>query len=512
MRNYLNGNWIVSSASISCTYHAGRLTLSNTGDESGFARLVVTRRPRNGWHTAQLEGSILERTAGPLYFVNEANHILGEASLGSTALFLVDGAAELALYIQIPPHCSFEYSILVINKLSRFAMKPVESYCDQALTSRTAIVVPTYPTLENKYLCAFVHARVKAYRDAGLAVDVICARDADGYGIYDYEDVCVLRVPKDALGRLLARKAYDSVALHFFDETFARAIDGQGLGKTRLVLWSHNPETRYWEWPLFTTPYFTELPALTDEQKELFRQRDAIVKAFNEKTNVSWVFISEAQQKRAEELVGVTFNRAHVIPNIVDEERFPYAPKDPHLRTKVFCVRKFDDIATYAIDIDVATVIELSKRDVFDRLTFDFFGDGPMFDSLLEPISHFENVRLHKRFLSHDEIALEHARHGIGLFATRFDSQGVSMCEAAMSGMAVVSSDIDAANFFLPNDLGLLCEVENPVAYADVIERLATDEDYFQTCSASCHDKIYRLCRREMTIDKEIALLTDSLG
>ncbi|MBO4352936.1 MAG: glycosyltransferase family 4 protein [Eggerthellaceae bacterium] len=342
-------------------------------------------------------------------------------------------------------------------------------------------------------------------------MDVICARNSDGYGAYEYENVRVLRIPITELGHVLVREAYDAVLLHFFDEVYAAALDGVGLGKTRLFLWSHNPETRYWEWPLFTTPYFTEPPELTEDQRRLFEQKDAFVKIFNNKPNVSWIFISEAQKKRAEELIGISFNRSHVIANLVDEQRFPYAPKDPALRTKVFCVRKFDNIATYAVDLDVAAVLELSKRPVFGQMEFDFFGDGPLFDTLLEPIRHLENVRVHKRFLSHDEIAQQHATHGIGLFATRFDSQGVSMCEAAMSGLAVVSSDIDAANIFLPNDLGLLCETENPAAYADAIERLATDPDYFARCSAACHEKVFSLCRREMTIDKEIALLQNSL-
>lgn len=511
MRNPLKGNWHITGDGITCSFNSGKLVVANSSDDAGFMRLSLKSSPRDGWYYANLDGTVIERTAGPLYFVNENNHILGDASIGSTSLFRLDDCKELALFVRVPEHCTFAFSNLNITRPWRSQKSAARSFLNETLHSHVAVVVPTYPSIENRYLCAFVHARVKAYRDAGVQVDVICARDSKGYSAYEYEGVHVLRIPIDELGHTLARKAYDAVLLHFFDESHAAVLDGVGLGRTQLLLWSHNPETRYWEWPLFTTPYFTEPPELTDEQKRLFAQKDAIIKAFNEKPNVSWVFISEAQKKRAEELIGISFNRVHVIANLVDEQRFPYTPKDPALRTKVFCVRKFDNIATYAIDLDVAAVLELSKRPIFNEMEFNFFGDGPLFDTLLEPLRHFENVHTHKRFLTHDEIAQQHAVHGIGLFASRFDSQGVSMCEAAMSGLAVVGSDIDAANIFLPNDLGLLCEVENPTAYADAIEGLATNPDYFSQCSAACHEKVFSLCRREMTIDKEIALLKNAI-
>ncbi|MEG0454542.1 MAG: glycosyltransferase, partial [Bacteroides sp.] len=123
------------------------------------------------------------------------------------------------------------------------------------------------------------------------------------------------------------------------------------------------------------------------------------------------------------------------------------------------------------------------------------------------PLRAFENVHLHQHFLSRSEVAQIHREHGVALFATRFDSQGVSMGEAAMSGLAVISSDIDAARCFLPTDQGLLCEVENPVAYADAIERLYCNPECFLLASRSCRDKMYRLCRREETVDREIELI-----
>ena len=346
---------------------------------------------------------------------------------------------------------------------------------------RLAVVVPTYPSEDNMYLCAFVHSRVKAYLQAGIDVEVLCVWDYyEDHTEYEIEGVHVTRLIPGSL-------------------------------EAHLFLWSHNPETRYWDWPLFTTPYFTHPAKLTHEQTEEFTKRDAVIRQLNNQSNVSWVFVSETLKKRSEELIGIHFNRAHVISNLVDEKVYQFSKRNKETRHKVIVVRKFDNVNTYAIDINVQAIVELSKRRIFKDLTFDIYGSGPMFENLTEPIKDFENVNLHEHFLSQSELKEAYDNHGIGLFATRFDSQGVSMCEAAMSGMPVVSSNIDAANYFLPNDIGLLCDVENPCEYADVVEKLARNRWYYNKCAKACRQKIEKRCSRAQTVEKEIDLFWRSI-
>ena len=71
-------------------------------------------------------------------------------------------------------------------------------------------------------------------------------------------------------------------------------------------------ETRYWDWPLFTAPYFSDLPEISPKQEDEFVERDAVIARYNSKPNVSWVFVSEALKQRSEELLGFTFRRLHV--------------------------------------------------------------------------------------------------------------------------------------------------------------------------------------------------------
>lgn len=484
--------------------------MTNTGEGDVLFRSVIPGGCDEGYHIVSFEGESVSGSAGVLYVVDEYNHVLAEATLNSRTLIELPHAEEYALLVKVFPRSEIA--------ITRASIRPektddaVRRFCEGALRGTVGIVVPTYPTHENKYPCAFVHARVKAYREARVPCDVICAFDYEGYCSYEFEGVWVLRVPLEVLADLLKWHRYKAVLLHFFDLRFARALDSAKLEDVPIFLWSHNPETRYWDWPDFTAPYFSKRPVLTRGQIAEFEERDSVIRRYNELPNVSWVFVSEALKQRSEELVGITFDRSYVIPNLVDEKVFAYRDKSPDLRKRVFLVRKFDNIATYALDIDVACIVELSKRPFFSDMEFDLYGAGDFYDELVKPVRGFDNVHLHRRYLTRDEIATAHRDHGIALYATRFDSQGVSMGEAAMSGLAVVSSDIGAARCFLPTDQGLLCDVEDPVAYADAIERLYMDPAHFAEATRSCHDKMYRLCRREETVDKEIELINDAVG
>ena len=60
---------------------------------------------------------------------------------------------------------------------------------------RLAVVVPTYPSEDNMYLCAFVHSRVKAYLQAGIDVEVLCVWDYyEDHTEYEIEGVHVTRL------------------------------------------------------------------------------------------------------------------------------------------------------------------------------------------------------------------------------------------------------------------------------------------------------------------------------
>jgi len=349
----------------------------------------------------------------------------------------------------------------------------------EKLSGDTLLVTPGYPNVDNKYLCGFVHTRVKAYQKENWNIDVLCIDNAHNVGSYEYEDVKVMKGNFYFLRQVLQNKKYKKILIHFFDENYANVLESIDTSDTKLYFYLHGAETLYRDWSKFASHYFEEETRINDELEEKFQIKDYYIKKYSKIKNAKWIFVTDFTKERCEELLDIKFNNYDVIPCLVDTDLFYYEKKDIEQRKKIFVLRKFDDYNSYSIDTVVRIILELSHREIFNDLEFDIYGDGSLHDKLLMPIRQFKNVHVHKKFLTHEEIKEVHKTHGIALFPTRFDSQAVSSCEAASSGCAVITSDIPGVRQFIPDDLGVMCRVENYKEYANVIEKMYNNPDYF---------------------------------
>lgn len=505
--DYINRQWFkVKNQAISARHKHGALHLKNPSDRHGFFAIPQLFE-KKGVETIQIriEGTTTQGDAVTFQLLNLKRTILSEISFNSSAILPIP-SERFIFSIKIPAH-----SETVIRTLDiAFSDKPAEPY--SALLenkSEILIIAPSYPTEENKYFGAFVHSRAKAYQDAGVKFDLVCAYTETNNCNYSFEGVQVHRMSMLMLRNLLQRKKYSTILLHFFDAEYAKILDAVDLKQTRLFFWVHGPETLYWDWSEMTDPYFVPKSKLTEAQITKFRANDILIKRYNDNPNVHWIFVSEWIKKRSEELIRIHFKNFTVIPNFVDEKNFSFEEKPAEQRFKIFILRRFENINKYAMDVNVRTILELSRREIFDQLEFHIYGTGLCYDNLIAPVRQFSNVHLHRHFMTHSEIARAHKQSGIGLFATRYDAQGVSVCEAAMSGLVIVSSENEAIAEFLPSgeEDGLLCETENYVAYADRIESLCQDPKKFSELSRKCHDKVYEKCNFNQTIQREIDLI-----
>lgn len=507
--NLLKKNFIkFKNSGIQIRREANGLRIVNPTDRHGFALytgLINTKKMTSIF--VRFGGKILEGNGAIFQILRTNRSILSETSFNSTSTYTVNAKSAL-LSIKIQAH-----SEVFIDRMDvEFSSTPIDAFDDlfeNLLKSDNdlLIITPSYPTEENKYFGGFVHSRVKAYKKSGISFDLICAHEYPNTCNYRFEGIDVTRTNFYGLRRLLTKKKYKTILLHFFDDKYARILDACDLTDTNLYFWVHGPETLYWDWSKMTDPYFVGETPLNGEQQKHFKANDELIARYNSYPNVHWVFVSQWIKNHSEKLIGLSFNNSVVIPNFVDEENFNYVEKDPELRKKIFFVRRFENISKYAIDVNVRTILELSRRDFFSELEFHIYGTGDHYDTIIAPVKDFPNVKLHRKFLTHTEISQVHKQNGIGLFATRYDAQGVSMCEAAMSGLAIVSSQNDAIAEFLPGETGILCDTEDYVAYADLIEKMVRDPEYFSLVSKACHQKVYDKCCFEATIAQEIQMI-----
>ena len=428
-------------------------------------------------------------------------------TLNGTSSMEISAPCWLHLSLKIPANSEAEITEITLE--TREEELDLVDSC--SAENDVLVITPDYPSTDNLYLCAFAHSRNIEYVRAGLHIQVASISVNNWYQTtYEMDGVPVLMGRYIDLKKLLSRHQYKVIVAHFVDENLYPIFDGY-VQDERLIFICHGPETTFRFLTNRCRPYFTkELPEI--DTNACFDQKEMYVKKYARKENVDWVFVSDWLRDFSEKMIGVSFPHSRVINNTINEELFPYHPKSPEDRKKILILRKFDNIRVHSIDISVEAILELSRRDFFSDLTFEVYGDGNYYDVLVEPLRQFPNVHLHRTFVPNNQVHELHAQNGIFLCPSRHDTQGVSLGEAAASGMVVVGSDVTCVGSFMNNEVNhTLADPEDPAALADIIERLYRNPDEFQTISERMSMETLTRSSRENTVEREIALIREKI-
>lgn len=381
---------------------------------------------------------------------------------------------------------------------------------------RLLVICNTYPSEQARYRNGFIHRRVKAYQAAGLDVEVFYehAPVTKPYS-YDFEGVHVKVGNESALEEEARKGKFDVFLVHFAEPSRINPLRNVGVQKP-VIVWVHGYEAEAWHrrWFNFIDDADEILNAI-GRKNTYFKEQNRFFQDLmtTKDLDVSFVNVSKwFQENIVEPDIGENFNDSVVIPNIVDERLFNREQKSSEDRKKILSIRPFAS-RKYANDITVEAILDLSTRPYFNDLEFTICGQGPLFAELTKPLRQFPNVVLKEAFFSHDEIKDLHSSHGVFLSPTRFDSQGVSMCEAMSSGLATISTNIAAIPEYIHHmETGLLCEPESAQALADNIERIYFDEELFSSISAQGSAWMQKNCGHEATIGKEISLIKEKVN
>lgn len=500
--NLLNKKWF-KKGNIKVEKVGNEFIIENQNDTHGFLiypKVFKYNDTKNNYF--KFTGRVEYGNGCSLKIVNRHRTVMAQIPLNSLTILRPHMLKYYVIAIYVPAK-----SKNIITDVQFSLLDNVENIIDEFFKNDTLVVTPGYPSLDNLYNTAFVHTRVKAYQKVGWHVDVAWINNFETLTIYEHEGVKVFKGNYYNLRELLQRKKYKRILIHFFDDKYANVLDSIDTTETSLYFYLHGAETLYRDWTKITSPYFDKPSEITPEIEKWFKIKDYYIEKYNQLENAKWFFVTDWTRRRCEELINIKFNNYDVIPCLIDTNLFSYEKKDPKLRKKIFMLRKYDNINSYSIDIGVRVILELSRRDFFNDLEFDIYGDGTLFDALLEPLKHFKNVHLHRGFLNHEQIRKVHQEHGIMLIPTRYDSQAVSLCEAAASGCAIVSSKNSGIMQFIPEDLNILCETENYKEYADVIERLYYNENEFLEIGRKISKIVSEKFGYKNTIQKELNIM-----
>ena len=503
MKNLINCFWKnVKNKNVKIRKRNGKLIIENNSNRVAMICCSKLFKKKDNGIKIQFDGKISSGEAVVLELINRKKEIVAETTLNSTMLV---GDAFFKYYLVVLK--VFPNTKVEIDKIDFYEQSITEDDKFSDFTNDILVITPSYPSQEHKYLSGFVHSRIMEYKKNNINVDVAIVYDYLNVSKYEFEGINASRMSYLDLRTLITKKRYKKILVHFFDRKYFNVLEGCDLTDTEVFVWVHGPETLYWDYPYFTTGYFEKSSDLSDEQKAEFAENDKMIRKVNDMPNVKFVFVSQWIKDKSEELIDIKFKNYEVIPNIIDVDLFDFQEKTSDKMKKIFTLRRYDNINKYAVDVSVRTILELSKRPNFSEYEFNIYGNGDTFDKLFRPIMNFENVHFHKSFFTHEEIASIHKENGIALFPTRYDAQGVSMCEAGSSGLLVISSENDAIKEFIPFEDGNIIETENFKKYADFIEKVSNDSKLFNKITKETRKKIVDKCSYDATVKKEIEMI-----
>ena len=374
----------------------------------------------------------------------------------------------------------------------------------------TLVLTKQYPSYNDLYKYGFLHSRIRGYRREGVEVDIFRLNTSSPQVYDEFENFDVSSGDATLLDATLQSGQYRHVLVHLLDRNMWNVLR-RYLDKIQITVWIHGAEIQAWQRREFEFERMSEQEI--DRQKRLSDDR---MKLWNEvfsttTANLHHVFVSRHFMNEIIEDVGRGPNEGHysIIHNHIDGDIFKFVQKDKEQRKKILSIRPYSS-RKYANDLSVAAILELSKRPVFQALSFYLAGEGELFDTLTAPLKDFPNVTLRNEFLTHVEIAALHKKYGIFLTPTRMDSQGVSRDEAMSSGLVPITTKVAAIPEFVDRGSGILVPPEDPKALADAIEDLYNKPQEFLRRSAGAAQRVRQQSGFSQTIAREIELIRKS--
>lgn len=361
-----------------------------------------------------------------------------------------------------------------------------------------------YPSNEDLYRNGFVHTRIAAYAERGVKADVFRLRKDHALSYHEFHDIDVITGCQESLGKLLNSGRYESVLVHFLDPAMWEVLEPH-INNIKITIWVHGAEIQPWHRREYMYENEEELNSgkiLSDLRMKFWRN---LLQRMHH--NIKLVFVSQYFAEEIMEDLGFRLpeDSYKIIHNPIDTELFSYQRKPVEQRMKILSIRPYAS-KTYANDLSVAAILHLSKESFFSKLSFHLIGDGKLFEETVLPLRHFENVKIERKFLTRNEIALLHKDYGLFLCPTRMDTQGVSRDEAMSSGLIPVTNFVAAIPEFVNESCGLLAPAEDYVAIAEKIAYIVNNPTEFDKMSQSAAARVRNQSSASEVVCQELQL------
>lgn len=366
------------------------------------------------------------------------------------------------------------------------------------------VVVNGYVSEENPSKNAFVHSRVLGYLDSGIPTRVFVVQKKCKKSEYEYENVHVYKGSPDDLAKMINNDGSIRICMHFINGDMISALN-KVESKRKVFIFVHGVEALYWYQRIFKGT-FGNMRLILGFIKYSINNIIEIrrIRRFlnTNRHDCCFIAVSGWMKEIAEKNWKCNGKfRWEIIPNYVNNSRFPYVEKNANDAFNAISIRAFSS-GKYANDITVKVIKDLNENDAAKNMSFCVVGDGPLYEKTITPIIKYENVSFERRMLQQNEISSWHQKYGVFICPTRQDAQGVSMCEAMSSGLVPITLYNTAIPEFLPDEK-LKCR--NETEMVRLIEYLISNPDEYLRLSRKCSEFISDKCSKKNTIEKEIS-------
>ena len=369
------------------------------------------------------------------------------------------------------------------------------------------ILVSDYKTEDRPYVNGFVHSRVLSYLKQGTSAEVFVLNEKRKKNEYEIDGVVVHVGNVSDLQHFVMERSVKNVCVHFLCSEMI-SFFSKCCQPLNILIFVHGNEALHWYQRIFPG-VLSSVRQLLAFAKYIFVNTCEIrnIKRFLKNTHHKCTFVTVSHwMKQAAEHAWACEDKFNwnIIPNIVDSGRFPFVEKEKNLRFNLLSIRPFST-GKYANDITAEVINKLSLKPYFGQVSFKWVGAGRLYETCVKRVKQFKNVFLENRLLSQKEIPEYHKQSGIFVCPTRQDAQGVSMCEAMMSGLVPITLYNTAIPEFLPNNSMLICRSADEMV--SLIERLISDPELFISLSKECSQFVQEKCGYTNTTKKELDLI-----
>lgn len=311
------------------------------------------------------------------------------------------------------------------------------------------VLAQDYPSISHPYAMAYVHSRNIVYAKLGHDVTVINFSAEESY---IYEEIKVKTFSSKLLDEAdIILSHAPNIRNHF------KVLKNQSERKIVFFFHGHEVLHRYGDYPVSYTwikeNYLKKLGLYCYDFLKI-NLVNYYMRKISKKNKLGIIFVSEWMEKQFIKNIKIDPNeiaKKTIIPNACNsiflEKKYEF-DREKKLADYI-TIRPLDD-SKYAIDLVVKFALNNPNK------TFHIYGKGNYFKINKKP----ENVEVFNKFIQQKDIPNLLNKYSCAIMPTRYDSQGVMVCEMVTYGIPVITTEFSVC-------LEMLSEFKNVHFYKE---------------------------------------------